>query len=204
MEEDLKKKKTCHETFGLLQVGQYPLILLESKRSVSHCHSVLVADALSQMPFKPHQSVVFPEQNCFYLFLLLSGSVGNRPCLCIPSCMQFAPVVSQVHLQISPAFVPNVLSPSYHCALTFQPSSLSFLDGVRTTYLLSTFWFIGQFLTGTSPTGWREAVGLAYRAFEALGERLDPFHMKHFQVNIISRHLCCSKCVCTHLSDLLI
>lgn len=93
-----EKKKTCHETFGLLQVGQYPLILLESKCSVSHCHSVLVADALSQMPFKPHQSVVFPEQNCFYLFLLLSGSVGNRPCLCIPSCMQFAPVVSQVHL----------------------------------------------------------------------------------------------------------
>lgn len=61
MDKDLKekKKKTCHETFGRLQVGQYPLILLESKRSVSHCHSVLVADALSQMPFKPHQSAVF-------------------------------------------------------------------------------------------------------------------------------------------------
>lgn len=73
MEEDLKKKKTCHETFGLLQVGQYPLILLESKRSVSHCHSVLVADALSQMPFKPHQSVVFSGTK-----LLLSFSFTKR------------------------------------------------------------------------------------------------------------------------------
>lgn len=68
-----EKKKTCHETFGLLQVGQYPLILLESKRSVSHCHSVLVADALSQMPFKPHQSVVFSGTK-----LLLSFSFTKR------------------------------------------------------------------------------------------------------------------------------
>lgn len=107
------------------------VIPVESKHSVSHWHLVLFADALSQMPFKPHQNPDFPEQRCFYLCPLLSGSASNKPRLCIPPFMQFAPVVSEVHLQISRAFVPNILSSSYHCApielSTFQPSSLSFL-----------------------------------------------------------------------------
>lgn len=111
---------------------------------------MLVADALSQMPYKPHQSVDFPEQHCFYLCPLLSGSVSNRPCLRIPPCMQFAPVVSQVHLLISPAFVPNVPSSSYRRAptelSTSQPSSLSFLYGARTTYLLCIFCLAGSSL----------------------------------------------------------
>lgn len=64
------------------------------------------AYGFSQIPFKPHQNkYFFSQQQPFHLCPLLSGSVSNKPCLCIPPFMQFAPVVSEVHLQISPAFV---------------------------------------------------------------------------------------------------
>ncbi|KAK7880711.1 hypothetical protein WMY93_032661 [Mugilogobius chulae] len=118
----------CHVGFGDKTVGQHPLIsrfmkgarrkLPVVKPLVPLWDLSVVLDALCHHPFEPLEAVALKYvalKTVLLLALTSAKRVSELQAFSVsPTCMQFAPGLSKVHLCPNPAFMPKV-EPAYSC-----------------------------------------------------------------------------------------
>ncbi|KAK7889130.1 hypothetical protein WMY93_024690 [Mugilogobius chulae] len=118
----------CHVGFGDKTVGQHPLIsrfmkgarrkLPVVKPLVPLWDLSVVLDALCHHPFEPLEAVALKYvalKTVLLLALTSAKRVSELQAFSVsPTCMQFAPGLSKVHLRPNPAFMPKV-EPAYSC-----------------------------------------------------------------------------------------
>ncbi|XP_066524949.1 uncharacterized protein [Hoplias malabaricus] len=119
----------CHVGFGDKPAGQHALVsqfMKGARRKWPVCRPLvppwdlsLVLDGLCCHPFEPLEGVglKFLSIKTALLWALTTAKrVGELQALAIrPSCLQFDPGYTKVHLHTNPVFVPKVIGSAYRC-----------------------------------------------------------------------------------------